>query len=462
MKGERIMKWIFQQNKPFQQQRVKEVRGHLLRDETSMQQNPPASFPKTKHAIILSSLCLVLLAVLSSCQESPKKQTCTDILGCVNIAPKEPIRIGVLQALGGKIAPLGQAQLRGFELALDRRNNRMLGHLIVTQVEDTGCTAEGGANSVLKLIANPQTVAIFGSTCSGAAATAAKAMSAAGLSMISGNNSAPFLTSITGKAAPDFHKGYLRTAPNEENAGKAAAEYVYQQLGLREAATIHDNDIYTHGLVQSFQKAFRKIGGEIVLDAAINKGDTEMLPVLQAVAHSNAQLLFFPLFQPDGNRILLQARQLSELDNILLISGGALIEESFIKTVGNAGKGMLFVGPTPPTGEKVALLTETYRKKYNENPSVSYFLSAFDAAEILFNALESIAIQKEDGTLTIGRQALRDALYKTTAYHGVTGILTCDQFGDCGNAAFKILQLDDPEKGIDGLESNIVHSWVHE
>ena len=182
--------------------------------------------------------------------------------------------------------------------------------------------------------------------------------------------------------------------------------------------------------------------------------------MLQAVGKSQTQLLFFPLFQPEGNHILLQARKLFSFNEILLISDGALIEQSFIQEVGDAAKGMYFVGPQRPTGTAVMRLTETYQKKYNEAPSASYFFSAFDAAELLFHAIESIATQGKDGTLHIGREALRNALYNTSAYHGVTGLLSCDQFGDCGNAAFNILRLDVPEQGIDGLESNIVHSWV--
>lgn len=235
-----------------------------------------------------------------------------------------------------KIAPLGQAQIRGLELALDKRGNAILGHPIDLQIEDTGCTPEGGANSALKIIADPQTIAIFGSTCSGAAATASRAMSDAGLTMISGNNSAPFLTSIAGKAAPNWQAGFFRTAPNEENAGKAAADYVFLQLGLQRAATIHDNDIYTKGLAESFKKAFTDLGGVIVLDTAINKGELEMEPVLTAVINSDAQLLFFPLFQPEGNNILLQARKLPALNDTLLISGGALIEKSFLDEIGRA------------------------------------------------------------------------------------------------------------------------------
>jgi branched-chain amino acid transport system substrate-binding protein len=367
-----------------------------------------------------------------------------------------------LQALSGKVAPLGQAQLRGLELALGKRENMLLGHSIVLQIEDTGCTQEGGANAALKVIADPQTIAIFGSTCSGAAATASQAMSVAGLTMISGNNSAPFLTSIAGGKAPNWQAGFFRTAPNEEYAGKTAADYVFLQLGLREAATIHANDIYTRGLTESFKKAFTELGGEIVLDTAINKGETEMEPVLTAVINSAAQLLFFPLFQPEGNNILLQSRALPALDKTLLISGGALIEKSFLADVGEVGKGMYFVGPSNPEGAVVDQLTAAYEMKFKELPTVDYYLSGYDAAALLFHAIEQVTIQEKDGTLHLGRTALRENLYATTGFKGVTGTLSCNQFGDCARPAFDVLRLDDPSQGLEGLQSNKVFSSMLE
>jgi branched-chain amino acid transport system substrate-binding protein len=364
--------------------------------------------------------------------------------------------MGVLQALSGDVAPLGLAQIRGLELALDKRNGMILDHPVALQTEDTGCTAEGGANAALKIIADPDTVAIFGTTCSGAAATAAKAMSDAGLTMISGNNSAPFLTSIAGKSAPSWQPGYFRTAANEENAGKAAAEYAYLQLGLRSAATINDNDIYTRGLTEGFKKAFIELGGKIVLNTSINKGDTQMLPVLTAVINSKADLLFFPLFQPEGNHILLQARSLPQLKQTLLISDGALIEQTFLDAVGEAGKGMCFVGPIHPNSPAVDLLAAVYTEKYKEEPTVSYYLTAYDAADLLFHAIEQASVQDEDGTLRIGRQKLRDTLYATQTFKGVSAILACDQFGDCARPSFHVLRLENPSMGVKGLEENVV------
>jgi branched-chain amino acid transport system substrate-binding protein len=84
------------------------------------------------------------------------------------------------------------------------------------------------------------------------------------------------------------------------------------------------------------------------LSTAVNKGEKEMRPVLTAVLNSKAELIFFPLFQPEGNYLLLQARKSAEFESIHLMSDGALVENSFIEDVKAAAIGMLFVGPDLP------------------------------------------------------------------------------------------------------------------
>jgi branched-chain amino acid transport system substrate-binding protein len=404
------------------------------------------------------SFTIVILSLFfTGCSEPAPPYQCSDPLGCVKLEPEAPLKIGVIQAISGKIAPLGQAQLRGFELALDKREKKLLGHSVEIQLEDTGCTAEGGANAALKIIADPQTMAIFGTTCSGAAVTTSEAMSSAGLTMISGNNSAPFLTSIAGKAAPSWQKGYFRTAANDENAGTVAANYAYSNRGLRKAATINDSDIYTKGLTESFREAFLALGGEMVLESAINKRDSDMLPVLTAVINSEADLLFFPLFQPEANHLLIQARQFPALDRLLLIGSGALVEKSFLEAVGESARGMCFVGPETPHGLKVDEMNQRYKDLFGEEPAVSYYLSAYDAAELLFSSIEKAVIHTESKTLYLGRQKLRDVLYESIDMQGVTGPLSCNQFGDCASAPFNVLLLEDPAQGLRGLEANIVY-----
>ena len=46
-------------------------------------------------------------------------------------------------------------------------------------------------------------------------------------------------------------------------------------------------------------------------------------------------------------------------------------------------------------------------------------------------ALGAIATEEPDGTLRIGKGALRDALFATAGYAGATGTLTCTATGAC-------------------------------
>ena len=412
--------------------------------------------------IIVCLTVVICFFTVLACRKTTRPFECRDNITCVELAPSEPVRIGVLQALSGKVAALGQEQLRGFGLAIDKWKGEILGHPIKLQTEDTGCSAEGGANAALKIIADPQTVAILGTTCSVAAATASQAMSDAGLTMISGNNSAPFLTAIAGMRAPHWQSGFFRTASNEEASGKAAALFAFEKLGIRTAATINDGDIYTTGLTDGFEKSFTNLGGKIVLTASVEKGDKEMRPVLTAVINAGARMLFFPLFQPEGNEVLSQARRMPGFKDIVLMGGGAMIEASFINAARSNAIGMYFVGPARPTGAAVEALARAYKAKFHTPPATSYYLNAYDAADLLFAAIKKTAVADADGTLHIGRQALRDTLCASRGFNGVTGPLNCDEFGDCAYPVFNVLQLKDPRAGVAGLQSNVKFTYSPE
>jgi len=414
-----------------------------------------------KRAVLPVLLCVFAVAVFLWSACAPAPEPCPDKLGCVDIGPGEPLKLAVIQALTGQVAALGQEQIRGLELALARRGGKILGHTVELLTEDTNCKPEGGANAALRVVADPKVLAIFGTTCSGDAATAAEVMSKAGLSMISGNNSAPFLTAIGGMRAPKWQAGYLRTAPNEESAGPAAARFAFEKLGIRKAATINDGDIYTRGLTEGFRQEFETLGGRIVLDATVNKNDTDMEPVLTSVVNAKAELVFFPLFQPEGNHVLLQARRMPALAKTVLMSDGSLIEGSFIEAVNGAAVGMHFVGPTPPQkSPELEKLAAEYQARYNMPAPTIYYISAFDAANILMAAIEKAAVKGAGGGLRIGRQALRDALYATAGYPGLSGQLTCNEFGDCAAQSFNVLKLTDPAAGVEGLKANVVFTYA--
>jgi branched-chain amino acid transport system substrate-binding protein len=410
-----------------------------------------------------SSVLLLLAAVLwTGCRPAAPAFECADPLGCVAIAPDQPLKIGVLQVLSGDQEPFGLSGLQSTEMALDDRGGQLLGHAIELQIEDSLCSKEGGATAAARLVADPQIVGIVGPSCSGAAETAIKVVSEAGLVMISGSSTAPSLTSVGGEAGPYWQPGFLRTAQNDALSGRAAATFAFEVLGARKAATISDEDPYTRGLADTFRQVFAELGGEVVLSAAINKGDTNMKPVLDAVVTSGAELLFLPVFRPEGDYLVLQARETAGLEDATLMTAEGLFLETFLEAVGERGVGLHMVLPAPPEGPAHDAFVSRYEAKYGEEPATSYYAHWYDAANLLFASIETVAVQGDDGTLHIGRQALRDTLYATSGFQGLTGSLSCDRYGDCGVARFHVARLDDPAAGMEGLAANVVYAYPPE
>lgn len=404
-------------------------------------------------------LTFLLIVLLAACSSKEAEFKCEDPIGCVEIRPGMPIRIGVLQAFSGALESNGVDQLRGIQLALADRGGKLLDHPVELQTEDSYCSGEGGTTAALKIVADPQFLGIIGTYCSGAAVKAAKIVSDAGLVMISATNTSPALTSIGGKPGPNHQIGYFRTAHNDIVLGRAVAEFARHKLGFSRAATIDDGDPYTRGLAQAFGVSFEKLGGKIVLKTTVNKEDKDMKPVLTAVAQSDPELLFYPIFRPAGDFVTMQATEMKGFDKIVRVTADTLFNDAFYNTVKTAGKGMYFALPAMPEGPAYNEFVARYKREFGEAPVAGQHAHAYDAANLLLNSIEKVAIQKKDGTLNIRRQALRDTLFATSGHQGLTGSLTCDKYGDCGVPRFKIVSLDDPEAGFETLAANIIYKF---
>jgi branched-chain amino acid transport system substrate-binding protein len=372
-------------------------------------------------------------------------------LGGVLIGAGEPVQIRTLQAISGPVEFLGTDQNRGTELAVEDYGD-IKGHAVdLGTFEDDLCNAEGGAAGAQAIVAQEGVLGVIGTTCSGAAAAASPIITGAGMVLISGSNTSPSLTSdLQGNANENYQPGYYRTAHNDLFQGAAAAQYAYEALGFTTAAAIHDGDPYTQGLAQSFADAFEEFGGTVTAFTAVNKGDTDMVPVLTEVAQGSPEVIYFPIFQPEGDFIAQQVRGVSGLENVQLFGADGLLiggEGGFMALP--ESEGMYFSGPnldfdsTGYTGVAYSDLKARYEADYGESPLAAFHAHTYDATMMLLSSIEAVAVEGPGGELWVDRQALRDQLTSTSGFPGMTGSLTCDAFGDCGSQAIAIFRHDD-------------------
>jgi len=391
-----------------------------------------------KKSLFITGLLVIASLILAACGGSTYE--CEDSLGCVSYAPGDPIRIASALVISGPNTDLGTDSQYGVEIAMDFKGE-LMGHPIELQAEDDGCNAEGGQTAGQKIVSDPTIVAVIGTSCSGAGVPMAEVISEAGYSMVSPSNTAPSLTDPEQAWKP----GYLRTAHNDKVQGRAMAEFAINELGVTTAAAIHDGDPYTEGLARVFADSFEEMGGTIPTFTAVNKGDTDMKPVLLAVGQDSPEFMYYPVFTAEGGFITKQAKEVAGLENTILAAADGMISGAAIEAVGEAGEGMYFSGPDLAfSGDTYQKFLAAYQEKYGSAPISVFHAHAFDAANMIFACIEKVGVD-DNGTLHIGRQALRSCLYETKDFAGITGNLTCNEYGDCADPKISVSQLQNGE-----------------
>jgi branched-chain amino acid transport system substrate-binding protein len=393
-----------------------------------------------KRTFFVLAMLLTAALMLTACGGTAAYE-CTDPLGCVSYAPDEPVRIASALVISGPNTDLGIDSQYGVEIAMDFKG-QLFGHDIELQAEDDGCNAEGGQTAGQKIVADPTILGVVGTSCSGAGVPMSNVVSEAGYFMVSPSNTAPSLTD------PDqaWNPGYYRTAHNDKVQGAAIADYAYNTLGLTTAATIHDGDPYTEGLANAFRVSFEELGGEIVEFTAVIVGDTDMRPVLTAVSAAGPpEFLYYPIFTAECAFVSKQAREVSGLEDTVLAAADGCISDAAAAAIGEAGEGMYFSGPDISfEGSEYEDFKAAYLDNYGVETLSVFHAHAFDATNMIFACVEKVGVD-EDGTLHIGRQAMRDCLGETANFSGLTGTLTCDQYGDCADPKISVSELQGGE-----------------
>jgi branched-chain amino acid transport system substrate-binding protein len=390
------------------------------------------------------ALAATAAIVLSACGAAGSTAP-SDPLGVVTIPAGEKIHIVDWGVLSGADASLGEDALYGVQVAVDDKGGKLLGFDINLTTEDGLCTVDGGAAAAQKMASDNTIVGLIGSSCSDETVGGIAALTNAGLTTISASNTRPALT------APDrdaTFAGYARTAHSDAFQGKAVAEFVYNELKLTKAATIHDGSAYAEALQQVFSDEFTALGGEVVIQEAVSKGQTDMKPVLTKVAAAKPEVIYDPVFVAEGGFLWAQHAEVPGLEDVVMIGSDGMFTGDFIKAAGSAAEGGYLSSPNFSAFQAgYADFVTKYEAKVGKKPISAFHAHAYDAANILFAAIEKVAVKGSDGTLYIPKGALRDAIFATKDFQGITGVLSCSASGDCGAPLIAMYQISARETG---------------
>ena len=357
----------------------------------------------------------------------------------VTVAAGDPVILGFAAALSGEgIEPLGVDEQRGAELALAARPTITVGgteFTIQLDAQDSLCSGEGGQAVANRFASDERVVGVIGHMCSSSCTAALSVYEGASLTMISPSCTAPTLTEA-GSLSFD------RVVITDAFQGPTAANFIYNNLGITTIATIHDGSTYGEGLVNATSDAFVALGGEVVSTQAINVGETDFRGVLEDISSAEPGLVYFAGFVAEGAR-LAEQRADAGLADVPFMGADGIYTPEFISLAGDASEGVYASSAVPPSGDAYDTFLADYEAAYGEAPIGPYHATAYDAVGVMLDALEKVGTLDADGNLVIDRAALSQAIRDTTDYAGLTGTLTCDANGECGNAIVDVFVVQD-------------------
>ncbi|HCS39637.1 MAG: branched-chain amino acid ABC transporter substrate-binding protein [Anaerolineaceae bacterium] len=351
-------------------------------------------------------------------------EACADALGCAVFEAGDVIKIGMGAPMTGGNASYGIDISQGATIAMSDAGD-FEGWTFALDAQDDGGSAEGGAAVANKFAADPTIVAVAGHIFSGATSAAMPIYEKVGIPMLSPSATLPSLTTLGSTV-------FNRIAFTDLNQGNNAADYIFNTLGVKKMAVIHDGSDYGKGLADIVAAQFVVDGGEVVIEQAITPGESDYSAVLSTVAAKSPDVVYFGGYTAEGAVIVNQMKT-TGLENALFFGCDGTYGADFLTRTGANGEGAYAsIAPPSPDSDVKAAFNAAYLEKFGkEAGSLSpYTWAGYDSAAALAAAVKQVAVVA-DGKLYVPRAALVAAVRTLTNYVGLSGTFTCQENGEC-------------------------------
>ncbi|HEY5762696.1 MAG TPA: ABC transporter substrate-binding protein [Rhodocyclaceae bacterium] len=343
------------------------------------------------------------------------------VLLLVGCAPPEPLRVGFLGGVSGRVADLGIAGRDAALLAVEMRNARggVDGRPVELLIEDDGQDPERAREALARLIAR-NVAAVVGPMTSAIALAVVPQANAARLTLVS--------PTVTTNALTGLDDHFFRVlAPTAAHVAKSA-DYYFHERGLHRLALIYDlrNKAYTESWASDFRAAFVAAGGVIVDEERFVSGEAVHFTELAAqlldrspdgvivIANSVDTALLIQKIRQRDAAVAIGTSEWAATERLIELGGRAVEGVVVSQYLDRDSREPQYVG-----------FREAYRSRFGREPGYPG-LTAFDATNVVLDALDS----RQSG------QSLKQAILARREFAGAQGAIRFDAAGDSGRGTF--------------------------
>jgi branched-chain amino acid transport system substrate-binding protein len=309
-------------------------------------------------------------------------------------APKEPIKIGLINALTGPLAVNGSEINEGIKLYWeDEMSNQVAGRPVMLLIADAEGKPDVGLTKTRKLVESDKVHLILGPVSSAVAVAVRDYLHERKVPWIITQATANNLTAE--KAGPTI----FRSAMSSYQQEAAGGWYVAAKLGHKRIAVVGLDYVAGHEQTDGFIKTFMESGGQSAEKVLMPLGAVDVAPYITRV-QSKAQDLdavVAILWGPGAPQWLKAWSDYGLKGKLPLLALGETVNETYLKTVGDAAVGVvswLSYSPVLDTAENKRFV-QALSKKFRKDPVYNNHLG-YLAAKAAGEAMKAIGGNVED------------------------------------------------------------------
>ncbi len=344
----------------------------------------------------------------------------------------EPIKVGIILPITGKLAKFGEIEKLSFDLAQEEINAKggIHGRPLHFLIEDTTSKPDVGRSAVEKLISQDEVVMLGGGYSSSVTAAAAGVAINNAFPFLVNTGSADIITRPTAHTPSGRRAAKLRKSLKKETDAatiertkrkiaqlQARAEKEVQRIlprfrifrlnppvseyasGLesflaevvrpKTVAILHENSLFGTKGAAAFEKSSKKLGIKILLKESYDGGAVDFKPLLAKVKQADPDLVYMISYVLDASLLMNQSMELKMNPKLFVGAGAGFTMPEFIKNTGKAGdkviSATLWHQSLPLPGARAYF--DTFKKKFDRDTEY-HGAEAYAAAYVIADVLK--------------------------------------------------------------------------
>ncbi len=332
-------------------------------------------------------------------------------------ATGEPIKIGIIAAMSGTNAVLGDWMKKGVTLAVDEKNaaGGIHGRPIQIVSYDDEADPTKSVGLAQKVATDDKVVAVWATSNSNTALADIP---------IFAQYKIPQLTNGTNTDITNKGSAYVfRACPAGPAYETPLVDFLVKTKGFKKFAIITDTSAYGKGEADYQEAALKADGLQALARESYGIDDKDFTGQLTRILQTNPEVLLFGGSEVASGLIAKQARQLGFKGQ--MAGGSAIATPKFAETAGSdVVEGVYATAPylTNDLNDMTKAFAARYKAKWNEDAEV-HGANTYDGTQMLLMAMDA-AYPNETG------EAIAAAFHKISGYKGLQGTFNVQSNGE--------------------------------